>query len=413
MNDNKYIIRPSSLSGGLFHRKRPLLNNLNIELSERCNNNCIHCYINLPADDAKAKSRELSTDKWKDILQQAADLGALSVRFSGGEPLLREDFQEIYLHTRHLGLKVVIFTNARLITEGLANLLQKIPPLKKVEVSAYGMHAESYAAVSRSKIAYKEFRNGLDILLERKIPFVVKSVLLPANKDEIDEFEAWLASLPGELYPNYSVYLDLRARRDSSDKNRMIKSLRISPEEGVLLESRDREVFRSNAAQFSTQFMFPQGDKLFACGAGESGCVDAYGNYQMCALLRHPEMVYNLSNGTLHHALTEVFPRFREMRAKNSEYLNRCAKCFLKSLCGQCPAKSWMEHGTLDTPVEYLCKVAHTKARYLGLLSEGEQSWNIIDWRDRLNALVETEKNIGPPSSYTEDNAQDQGTLCD
>ena len=68
-------------------------------------------------------------------------------------------------------------------------------------------------------------------------------------------------------------------------------------------------------------------------------------------------------------------PRLRELRATNPEYLRRCARCFLKGLCEQCPAKSWAEHGTLDTPVEYLCEVAHAQARWLGWL-RGRRAWN-------------------------------------
>ena len=51
-----------------------------------------------------------------------------------------------------------------------------------------------------------------------------------------------------------------------------------------------------------------------------------------------------------------------------------------------------MEHGTLDTPVEYLCEAAHAEARYLGLLSEGERAWEVAgvaDWRARVNQLTE------------------------
>jgi len=98
-------------------------------------------------------------------------------------------------------------------------------------------------------------------------------------------------------------------------------------------------------------------------------------------------VVYDLKRGSLREALSDVFPRWRELRATNPEYLNRCALCFLKGLCEQCPGKSWMEHGTLDTPVEYLCQVAHAQARYLGLLSEGEQAWEITDWQSRIKAL--------------------------
>jgi hypothetical protein len=80
------------------------------------------------------------------------------------------------------------------------------------------------------------------------------------------------------------------------------------------------------------------------------------------------------------------------MRATHPDYLARCARCFLKGLCDQCPAKSWMEHGTLDTPVEYLCAVAHAKARHLGLLAEGENAWDVADWREQIDRFAREEE---------------------
>jgi len=388
MIDSGYVNKRDIRREPLWRGKEPRLGRLDIELTERCNNACIHCYINLPARDAKASDRELTVDQWKDILQQAAELGALSVRFSGGEPLLRDDFAEIYLVARHLGMRVMLFTNARRITPELADLLARVPPMKKIEISVYGMHPQSYDSVTCSPGAFAEFRRGVDLLSERGIPFIVKSVLLPPNRAEIEEFEAWAASIPWmNQRPSYAVFLELRARRDSITKNNLIQSLRFSPEEGVAFASRCEEDYRRGVAQFSAGYMHPQGDRLFSCGAGETGCVDAYGVYQMCMPLRHPDTVYDLKQGSLHKGLTEVFPRYRELRATNPEYLQRCARCFLKGLCEQCPGKSWGEHGTLDTPVEYLCQVAHSQARYLGLLDGNERAWEVVDWQARLQKL--------------------------
>jgi radical SAM protein with 4Fe4S-binding SPASM domain len=390
MDEQGYVVKRSLAQQRLFQGREPLLGHLDMELTERCNNACMHCYINLPAHDAQAKRRELTVDRWKDILRQAADLGALSVRFTGGEPLLRPDFAEIYLYARRLGMRVMLFTNARLITPELADLFARVPPLKEVEISVYGMHAESYDAVTCAPGAFVEFRRGVELLLERRIPFVVKSALLPPNRAEIDEFEAWAATIPWmDHNPSYAVFLDLRTRRDSLARNRLIAGLRFSPEEGVALLARHEEAYRRSMAQFAARFMGPPGDRLFNCGAGVTGCVDAYGAYQMCMLLRHPHTVYDLAQGTLRAAVTEVFPRLRELRTTDPVYLDRCARCFLKGLCEQCPAKSWSEHGTLDTPVEYLCQVAHAQARFLGLLSEGERGWEIADWQRRIDRLAQ------------------------
>ena len=162
---------------------------------------------------------------------------------------------------------------------------------------------------------------------------------------------------------------------------------------------------------FAGKFMGVPGDKLFDCGAGLGICVDAFGKAQMCMLLRHPSTVYDLHDdgqanmqatsgsldqkiSPLRYALTEFFPRLREMLATNPEYLKRCAHCFIKGLCEQCPAKSWMEHGTLDTPVEYFCEVAHAQARYFGLLNPDEHSWEIEREvaQDRVSQFVNMEE---------------------
>jgi len=62
------------------------------------------------------------------MLKQAADLGCLQVRLTGGEPLMRPDFEEIYVYARRLGLKVWLFTSGRPITPRLADVFARIPP---------------------------------------------------------------------------------------------------------------------------------------------------------------------------------------------------------------------------------------------------------------------------------------------
>ncbi|MEA3438825.1 MAG: hypothetical protein U9R58_00925, partial [Chloroflexota bacterium] len=188
--------------------------------------------------------------------------------------------------------------------------------------------------------------------------------------------------------PSYSMHFDLRGRRDSAAHNRLIQRLRLSPNEGLELITRQAESYREEMAQFCERFMGPAGDALFTCGAGLGGSVDAYGKFQPCMLLRAPALAYDLSSGSLKDALENFFPEMREMKATNPAYLERCARCFLYGMCEQCPAKSWSEHGTLDTPVEYLCQVAHAQARYLGLLDDGERAWEVQDGEERVKQMV-------------------------
>ncbi|HOX36196.1 MAG TPA: radical SAM protein [Methanoregulaceae archaeon] len=388
MTDPEYARKISSATFDPLKGKHPPLGMLDIELTERCNNRCIHCLINRPEHDTGAKEREMDTAFVLDLLRQAAALGCMTVRFTGGEPLLRPDFAELYLAARRLGMKVILFTNGRLITPDLAALLARVPPGEVVEVTVYGMHPESYDAVAGVKGSFQEFRRGVGLLLEQNVRFIVKGALLPQNRHEMAELAAWAATIPAMDYmPAYSMNFDLRARRDDPQKNRRIAALRLSPEETTALLA-ENPGYVSGMQEFCKRFMHPPGDRLFSCGSGHGTCVDAYGTAQMCLPLRHPETVCDLRKHSLEEVITKIFPVFRERKAENPEYLRRCARCFLKGLCEQCPAKSWMEHGTLDTPVEYLCDVAHAQARYLGLIGEHEKAWDVVNWQDRIHQFT-------------------------
>jgi radical SAM protein with 4Fe4S-binding SPASM domain len=379
-----------SHKASLWEDKQPLLDHIDMELTERCNNNCIHCCINLSSDNNHAMRKELATGKIKEILKDAASLGCLTVRFTGGEPLLRKDFEELYLFARKLGLKVIIFTNATLMTRNLAELFTRIPPLEKIEITFFGMKKKSYEAVTRVPGSYENARKGIDFLLDKKIPFVVKSALLPPNKNDVEEFETWASTIPWmDRPPSYAMFFDLRCRRDSEEKNRRIRNLRLSPEEGMNIFAKRHQEYIKNMKTFSSKFMRPLGDQIFSCGAGiSSGCVDAYGHFQPCMMLRHPDTVYDLKKGSLEDALTCFVPTVRQMTAVDPGYRNRCARCFLKSLCDQCPAKSWMESGSLDRPVEYLCEIAHAQAIYLGLLEKDEKAWEVRNWKKRIQKFT-------------------------
>ena len=104
------------------------------ELTDRCNLNCVHCYINQPAGNQVARSKELTTNQVKNILDQVAAAGCLFLTFTGGEVLLRPDFPEIYLHAKQLGILVSIFTNGTLFSQRVIDLLAKDLEKPKEEV---------------------------------------------------------------------------------------------------------------------------------------------------------------------------------------------------------------------------------------------------------------------------------------
>ena len=387
--DSKYIIKKDLTPNTLWQKGSPLLGRLDIELTERCNNNCIHCYINQPEDDQSLKNKELSTKALKDILKQAADLGCLALRFTGGEPLLRNDFKELYLYTRRLGIKVILFTNGTLINSELVELFTKYPPGEKIEITLYGLDEKTYESVSRAKGSFRAAMKGIHLLLEGQIPFIIKSTYISGKQDKIEEFDEFSDMIPYmEHSPSFSMNFDLRARRDSEKKIAFIKSLRATKEDTIRIISKKKDDYIKGMKQFVEKFMRPGGDAMFTCGCGKGGSVDAYGYFQPCLLMRHPVTLYDLKNGSFTDAIENYFVELRKKKSTNPEYLEKCAKCFLNGLCERCPAKSWMEHGKLDTPVDYYCEIAHAKAELLGLVEKEEKAWEVVDWQERIDRFV-------------------------
>ncbi|MBU1125425.1 MAG: radical SAM protein [Candidatus Omnitrophica bacterium] len=388
----EFVVRKSLNSLFSSNAARPILSRLDIELTERCNNNCVHCYNNLPLHDESVRGRELSAQEIKTILRDAAALGCLGVRFSGGEPLVRPDFAELYVYARRRGLRVTLFTNATLITPTIAQLFCRIRPLEPIEVSLYGMAPKTYESVTGRPGSFEAAWRGIHLLQEYKIPFAVKAVILPENKEDKEAFVRWGETLFGSSGENpvqFVLYLNLHARRDSV-RNKQICARRISAED--ILESlrQFRPDYSGKLAQFCRKFMKIPGENIFSCGGGiNKADIDPYGRLRLCMLLKDPRLSYDLKDGSLKEAVTSLLPQWRKIKSTNPEYLRRCARCFLKGLCLQCPAKSWLEHGSLDTPIEYFCEIAHVQARSVGLLGIGEQGWEVKNGKERIASYGE------------------------
>ncbi len=94
-----------------------------LELTYRCPLKCPWC--NNPLNYGDFSKEELTTDEWKHVLREARRIGSLQLGFSGGEPLLRPDLEELMAEADGLGF----YTN--LITSGVGLTRKRLEALKK------------------------------------------------------------------------------------------------------------------------------------------------------------------------------------------------------------------------------------------------------------------------------------------
>ena len=347
-----------------------------LEVTARCNNNCRHCCINLPAADSDAKKQELSFEEIRDIVDQALSMGALWCLITGGEPLLREDFREIYLYMKKKGLLLSVFTNATLVTADHVRLFQKYPP-RDLEVTVYGVTRETYERVTRKEGSYSAFVKGLSPLLAGGVEVRLKTMALRSNYHEIPEIARFCREKTKDYY-RIDPFLHLRYD-GNPERNEEIRAERLSAEEIAALEHADPDRLEAMRKICSLQAVAEpsklDGKHLFRCGAGTDRFnVSFQGLFRLCASLWHQDCVYDLKAGTLQEAWHRLVPSVREIRSINKGFLENCCDCSIVDLCLWCPANAYLETGAMDSYVDYFCRVANARAEMLRVTSVRRES---------------------------------------
>ncbi len=331
-----------------------------LELTARCNNNCGHCYINLPAGDKAAAKKELSFDQITTIIDQSVSLGTLWFLLSGGEPLLRSDFFDIYLYLKKKGMLVSVFTNGSLITKEHIQLFKKYPP-RDIEITVYGVTEKVHTRVTGKK-TFAATMKGIDMLLTHDLPVTLKSTVMKSNVDEIEQI-AQFCKIHSRNPFRFDPFLHFRIDGDQQ-KNKRIAAERLSADEIVGIEQKDparREYFQKmchGASQSQTEN--PQ--RIFRCMAGRNSCsINPEGELKLCSSLGNKKSTYDLRKGSLKHGWEEFVPGIMKIESNAPAFLETCGKCNLHDTCSWCPAHAELETGKLDGHLPYFCEVTHSR----------------------------------------------------
>ncbi|MHA1216880.1 MAG: radical SAM protein [Candidatus Thorarchaeota archaeon] len=327
---------------------------MTIALTERCNLRCAHCFVHDASRDRELLATELSTEEWFRVFDQLADAGCLWLLLTGGEPLLRSDFAEIYRYVKQKGFVVTLFTNGTLLTPELVSLLQEWYP-ERVEISLYGASPGTYEKVTGVPGAYDRCRRGIEMLVEAGVPLNLKTVATTLTRDELEAMHQYAAEL-GVPFRHDGI---LWQTFDGAD----ISGLRLSPSEVVALERRRPQW----AAEFTRLYKRSEGKHSsglrYTCGAALRTChIGPDGTLYPCQMSR--------ANGRnlMTASFEEAWEALGSVRQEQIALDFACQHCKLAgNLCQRCPAFSVLEHGEPDRVVEFLCDVAHKRAHWLGI----------------------------------------------
>jgi radical SAM protein with 4Fe4S-binding SPASM domain len=358
MNDATYAAFSRSVHERYFGQRAPV--EVSIEVTRRCPLDCLHCYNNLPMGDRTARAHELTFEEHRRLLEELAEAGCLWILYTGGEIFARPDFLNIYTEAKKRGFLITLFTNGTLITPRVADHLADWRPFA-IEITLYGATRETYEALTQVPGSYERCMRGIRLLLERKLPLKLKTVPTTINQHEVYAMKRMAEE---EFGVEFKFDPLVNPRIDCSQSP---LAVRLSPEEAVALEFFDprRESEYRRLAEMDLARPGSEktaSGKVYSCGGGHRGCaIDPAGKMTIC-VLSHREG-YDWRAGNFREGWEGPLAAIRDRERKRATI---CTNCRIQSLCSMCAANGELEGGDAETPVDFLCQVAHLRAYTLG-----------------------------------------------
>ena len=179
-----------------------------LELTNRCNCRCLHCYGAFGCPSKDSLNQELSDDEWMKIIDVIASAGCKAIQLIGGEPLLFPHFCELLYYAHDRGIPSIdVFTNGTLMTTKILNAVKRTGA--SVRVSLYGHDAATHDGITQSNGSFSKLDHTLDQLRKFEIPTRIAVVLMRENQSYLERIKAYIEN-KGHLYTGFDTVRKVR-----------------------------------------------------------------------------------------------------------------------------------------------------------------------------------------------------------
>ncbi|MCQ2426355.1 MAG: radical SAM protein [Lachnospiraceae bacterium] len=335
------------------------------ELTARCNFNCRMCYVHQNGPDLAEK--ELTAAEWLEIGKTARDMGMVFLLLTGGEPLLRPDFPEIYTGLVKLGLIVSVNTNASLYNEKIRQTFLCYPPAR-INVSLYGGSEETYGRLCGNASFEKVVKN-LRSMKEDGLQVKLNVSLTPYNAGDMKKIDAISREIGLQTKSTAYMYPPIRltgktgenaGRFTAEEAGRVMAewdALR-DPEEEFL---RRAENFRQNRKAIEADECADANGtgEGIRCRAGRSAFWMTWdGRLMPCGTMPVEEDAPDVRR----EGFGTAWKRVREYAAA-VRTPSACRGCPDRENCPACAAVCKCETGKFDEKPCYLCEMTRSRIR--------------------------------------------------
>ena len=334
--------------------------NVHMDLTYRCNERCVHCYLD------HEDYGEMTTAEVLAVLEDLAAAGTLFLTFSGGEIFLRQDFFTLLEAARRLHFDLNLKSNGLLITGERAVRLRELG-VAKMQVSIYSADAAVHDGITGVAGSHARSLQAVRLLKQAGVSVKIACPLMKQNANG----HAAVLRLADEL--GVPCVLDMTIT-PKMDGHRGLLELRNDAQEllPVLQDGKLNPLPDAGAC-------IHDGDHYdnIPCSAGHNSCyISPYGDVYPCVQMPLPTgNVRKQSFAEIWYGSAEML-RVREVRESSLEI---CSACSIRAYCHRCPGIAYLEDGDLTGPSERACELAEANARLAGVREP------VSEWHRRKN----------------------------
>lgn len=343
------------------------------ELTHRCNFSCVHCYLGDQQTIRQHRHRELDTNTILSLLDDMVASGTLFLTLTGGEPMLRPDFSEIYTRAVCNGLLVSVYCNGSMVTDEIIDVFVKYPP-RIVEITLYGATQKTFEAITQKPGSFTACMDGIEKMRRAGVRLRLKTMVMNLNREELTvmwdmaeemdlSFRHDCSIIP--VLPNEDNGGSSNIRDKGKNGTKSTLGFRLTPEQAAQADFSQYKVSEAlrKTANLEIPFGEPSSCKLFTCGASRASYhLTPYGRMQPCVIT--PQMSVDIieNNLGLLEGFRKVYGKFATLSA-TADFL--CSTCRDKKFCTGCPAGFVLETDRAETAASFYCQYTECRRQTL------------------------------------------------
>jgi radical SAM protein with 4Fe4S-binding SPASM domain len=348
-----------------YFKDKPTLTNFQIELTSKCNERCVHCYI--PHENKKSN---IKPELFFNILEQCREMGVLSLTLSGGEPMLHPNFVEFLRKAKEYDFALNVLSNLTLLNDEII-IEMKANRLSSVQVSLYSMNGDIHDSITQVPGSFVKTREAILKLIENDIPLLISCPVMKQNKSCCADVIKWAEKHKVPAATDYIMMARYNHTTDNLENRLSLKEV-----EDVITDIIENDPdFKARFAE--TDFTVAEKrdtDDEIICGVCISSiCMIANGNIYPCAGWQD-YICGNVNEQSLRE-IWEYSPKVQYLRSLRKKNMPECINCIDRNFCAVCMVRNGNEDpdGDFLKINKHFCKVAALNRKM------------VLDWKDRRN----------------------------